>query len=212
MLLRPDGLRLPSALSPSRKSLNVWKTSLPRATPGSSRPLFCIRKKPPARVLWLPCIQARLSRPRVVFILRGKIVAQRAEEPEAAQRTQYVHLGRLIEESVGRRHPQRTRSRGAIAVRALRRPRETHARFVHQRLAEGRRQIEAGHVVVRGQRLRRSLPRNHRRAGIALWRAEGAVLIDRRQVDACGQRLLGRDQIVAIDQVLILVVSRGQAV
>ena len=128
--------------------------------------------------------------PRVVFVLGGEIVAERAEEAETAQRTEHGHLRRLIEEAVGRRHPQGGGGRSAVAVRALRGAREAHAGFVHQGLAERGGEVEAGDIIVGGERLRSSRPRNHRRARVALRRSEGAVLIDGGEIGAGGERVL----------------------
>ena len=212
MLLRPEGLRLPSALSPSRKSLKVWKTE-PAARHAGVVASVVLGEEEAAGARPVAAVDpGEIVGPRVVFVLGRKIVARRAEQRGSCPADRARHLRRLIEEAVGRRHPERGGGRSAIAVRALRGARETHARFVHQGLAEGGREVEAGDIVVRGERLRSSLPRNHRRARVALRRAEGAVLIDGGEVDAGGERVLGCGQIVAVDQVLVLVVSGRQAV
>src|ERR1035438_8437956 len=87
--------------------------------------------------------------PGIVLVLRGKVVAQRAENAETAQRTQHRDLRRLIEEAVGRGHPESCSGRSAIPVSALNRARKAHAGFIYHSFAEGRDEVQAGHVVDR---------------------------------------------------------------
>ena len=138
MLLRPDGLRLSAALRPSRKSLKVWKKSLPRAVPRSSRQLDWMRKNAPPRRRVRPWTQERLSA-RVVFVARGEIVAEIAEDAEAAERSQHGDLGRLVEEAVGRRHPERRGGRCVRSMRPLRGAGEAHPGLIRQVVAAARR-------------------------------------------------------------------------
>src|ERR1022692_797101 len=92
--------------------------------------------------------------PRVVLVLGGEIVTQGAKDAEAAEGAEHGHLRGLIEEAVGWGDTESGSGRRAIAVGALHGTRKADAGFVHQGLAEGGREVEAGHVVVPGERLR----------------------------------------------------------
>src|SRR4029077_7870796 len=65
--------------------------------------------------------------PRIVGVLGRKIVAQGAEDAEAAQRAQDGHFGGLIEEAVRGSDAESSGRGGAVAVGALQPPGVAHA-------------------------------------------------------------------------------------
>src|SRR5581483_5715022 len=71
--------------------------------------------------------------PGVVSILGAEVVAERSENPKAAQRPEHGGFGRLIEKRVGRCHAERRRRWRAVPVRSLNRTSKAHPGFVHHR-------------------------------------------------------------------------------
>ena len=163
----------------------------------------------------LPCDPGQIVGPGVVFVLRWRnrcpSVPKRRKLP-SGPRT--VISGGWSKKRIGRRHAQGRGGRRAVAAGALHRAREAHARLSFtRRLAEDGSEVHAGHVVRAPQRLRRARARHHRRArdspaenrrcGTGRWWRDSA---------RAESVFFGVSQIVAIDQVLVLVVSGGQAV
>ena len=132
MLLRPVGLRFSAALSPTRKSSNVWNVILPRAPPVSARPLYWSRKNPPPRSRCLPAHPRNVVAPGHRARLEVIVVGIRAEQPERAHRPQHRDLRRLRKQRIHRRHPDLRRRRRAHAVRVRPIARERHHRLVHR--------------------------------------------------------------------------------
>src|ERR1039457_7222488 len=150
--------------------------------------------------------------PRVVLVFVGKVVPEIANEAETPQRAQDGGFGSLIKEPVRRRHPQRCRRWSARAVSLLRGARKAHSALTREVFGERGSQTQTGDVVVGVERLGRALPGKNRRAGVALGGTECSVLVEVRQVHPAGKGVLGRDEIVAVLQVVVLPVAGGEAI